>query len=77
MPDSITTPHPFLDTDNWPVVFLHMPEQVPDDESKRQKYVEWAENWAQSGQAPYAYFVVATPLEAQALAIILLGRDKP
>ncbi|WKA63918.1 hypothetical protein [Pectobacterium aroidearum] len=140
MPDSIATPHPFLDTHAWPIVFLHMPEQVPDEESanymaqinqlyarkerfvlcmtgadlphrspvfmnaylqwtrdnlsqqqqycagairiesddvQRQKYVEWAENWAQSGQAPYAYYVVATSLEAQALAITLLDRDKP
>ncbi|MEI7411678.1 hypothetical protein [Pectobacterium aroidearum] len=140
MPDSIATPHPFLDTHTWPIVFLHMPEQVPDEESanymaqinqlyarkerfvlcmtgadlphrspvfmnaylqwtrdnvsqqqqycagairiesddvQRQKYVEWAENWAQSGQAPYAYYVVATSLEAQALALTLLDRDKP
>ncbi|ACT12484.1 MULTISPECIES: hypothetical protein [Pectobacterium] len=140
MPDSITTPHPFLDTHAWPIVFLHMPEQVPDEKSanymaqinqlyarkerfvlcmtgadlphrspvfmnaylqwtrdnviqqqqycagairiesddvQRQKYVEWAENWAQSGQAPYAYYVVATSLEAQALALTLLDRDKP
>ncbi|MBA5600005.1 MULTISPECIES: hypothetical protein [Pectobacterium] len=140
MPDSIATPHPFLDTHAWPIVFLHMPEQVPDEESanymaqinqlyarkerfvlcmtgadlphrspvfmnaylqwtrdnqsqqqqycagairiesddvQRQKYVEWAENWAQSGQAPYAYYVVATSLEAQALALTLLDRDKP
>lgn len=33
MPDSIATPHPFLDTHAWPIVFLHMPEQVPDEES--------------------------------------------
>lgn len=39
MPDSIATPHPFLDT--------------------------------------HADFVVATSLEAQALAITLLDRDKP
>ncbi|MDC9818886.1 hypothetical protein ABRQ07_08340 [Pectobacterium polonicum] len=140
MPDSIATRHPFLDTHAWPIVFLHMPEQVPDnesaaymaqitqlyaaqervvlcmtgadlphhspvfmnaylqwtrdnvnlqrqycagairiesDEAKRQKYVEWADNWAQSGQAPYAYFVVATLLEAQVLAITLLDRDQP
>ncbi|WP_225181203.1 hypothetical protein [Pectobacterium aroidearum] len=140
MPDSIATPHTFLDTHAWPIVFLHMPEQVPDEESanymaqinqlyarkerfvlcmtganlphrspvfmnaylqwtrdnvsqqqqycagairiesddvQRQKYVEWAENWAQSGQAPYAYYVVATSLEAQALALTLLDRDKP
>ncbi|UUE34960.1 hypothetical protein [Pectobacterium aroidearum] len=140
MPDSTATPHPFLDTHAWPIVFLHMPEQVPDEESanymaqinqlyarkerfvlcmtgadlphrspvfmnaylqwtrdnlsqqqqycagairiesddvQRQKYVEWAENWAQSGQAPYAYYVVATSLEAQALALTLLDRDKP
>ncbi|MDG0796774.1 hypothetical protein [Pectobacterium punjabense] len=140
MPDSIVTPPPFLDTHAWPIVFLHMPEQVPDDksaaymaqitqlyaaqerfvlcmtgadlpyhspvfmkaylqwtrdnvslqqqycagairiesdEAKRQKYVEWADNWAQSEQAPYTYFVVATLPEAQALAITLLDRDQP
>ncbi|MDY4317347.1 hypothetical protein ACIPUP_18605 [Pectobacterium actinidiae] len=140
MSDFIATQPTFLDTQAWPVVFLHMPEQVSDtesaaymaqihqlyarqerfvlcmtgadlphrspvfmnaylqwtrdniglqqqycagairienDEATREKYIQWADNWAQSGQAPYAYYVVATPLEAQALAITLLDRDKP
>jgi hypothetical protein len=38
----------------------------------REKYLQWAQHWVQSGQAPYGYFVVATESEAQALAITLL-----
>lgn len=27
------TPHEFIDTQHWPLVFLHMPEQVPDEQA--------------------------------------------
>lgn len=43
----------------------------------REKYLQWAQHWAQSGQAPYGYFVVATESEAHALAITLLDSKQP
>ncbi|PWC09769.1 hypothetical protein B4923_18820 [Brenneria roseae subsp. americana] len=132
------TQNEFIDTQYWPLVFLHMPEQVPDeqagdylaqievlyarhqpfvlcmtgadlphhssvfmaaylqwttdnvslqqqycagairiesDDAKREKYRQWARNWAKSGNAPYLYAVVATLPEARALAPTLLDRQ--
>jgi len=49
--------------------------RIETDDLRREKYQQWAQNLAQSGQSPYGYFVVATEAEAQALAATLL--DNP
>lgn len=47
--------------------------RIEADEAKREKYQQWAQSFAQSGQSPYGYFVVATESEADALAVTLLA----
>lgn len=49
--------------------------RIETDDVRREKYQQWAQNLAQSGQSPYGYFVVATEAEAHALAARLL--DNP
>lgn len=50
--------------------------RIETDEVRREKYQQWAQNLAQSGQSPYGYFVVATEAEARTLAANLLDNTQ-